>query len=238
MKLSRLKVLIAILPFFFALACVKSKAELKREQELEHLKTEVQAAKGEHADEEVMAEELKEELERLASLTEERFQKQQTASDDMKKDVTALMARVQALEQRAVAEDTAAKQAAEDRSKASYDNAKRLFDDGKYEDSAEMLRNVLKKTPGKSDDAKKAHFLFAESLFAGKDYASSALEFSDYQKDYPKDALVPTAIYRQANAFRNLGKMKEAKLFYQELLERFPKHPLAAKAKQERKRLK
>lgn len=202
------------------------------------MKTDVREAKGEHADAEVMAEELKEELERLANLTEERFQKQQLSIDEIKKDVTALTARMQALEQRAVAEDAATKQAAEDRSKASYDNAKRLFDDGKYEDSAEMLKNVLKKDPPKSDDARKAHFLLAESFFAGKDYASAALEFSDYQKDYPKDALVPTAIYRQANAFRNLGKMKEAKLFYQELIERFPKHALAAKAKQERKHLK
>jgi TolA-binding protein len=35
-----------------------------------------------------------------------------------------------------------------------------------------------------------------------------------------------------------MGKKTEAKLFYQEMVDRFPKNPLTAKARQEMKRLK
>lgn len=229
-------------PIFLALAMAvcsgcQTKSDLKRQQELEKLRADVREAKGEHADDEVANEEVKEEMGRLGNAVEERSQKQQQQLDDMKKELTALTARVQALEQRAVSEDLAVTKAADEAKKASYETGKAAFDDGKYEDAARILRAVLDKHP-KGDEAKKSHFVLAESLFASKDFASAALEFSDFQKNYPKDPLVPTAIYRQANAFRNMGKSKEAKLFYQELIERYPKSSLAAKARQERKRLK
>ena len=101
----------------------------------------------------------------------------------------------------------------------------------------EIFRSVAKNKT-KSEEGKKAAFFIAECQFASKDYASAVLEYSDFKKNHPKDSLLPNAIYRQANAFRNLGKTKEAKLFYQELLASFPKHGLATKAKQEMKKLK
>lgn len=215
----------------------KTKSEVRRDQELEKLKADVREAKGDHADEEVASEELKEEVGRMGNAIEEHAQQQKQETDDLKKDLVALTARVQALEQRAVAEDLAAKQVVDEAKKATYDTAKAAFDEGKFEDATRIVRAVLDRHP-KGDEAKKSHFLLAESLFSSKDYASAALEFSDYQKNYPKDALLPTAIYREANSFRNMGKSKEAKLFYQELIERYPKSPFAAKARQERKRLK
>ena len=77
-----------------------------------------------------------------------------------------------------------------------------------------------------------------ESLFNHKDFPTSTVAFGEYIKLYPKDSLVPTAVLRQGQAFRALGKNKEAKLFFQEVLERFPKGPAATKARAEMKKLK
>jgi TolA-binding protein len=225
------------------LAC-KTKAEIRREQELERLKQDVAATRADRADTEVATEELKEEVGRLTAGLDERMQVQQKQFDELRKDMATLTTRIQALEQRAATDEVNAKQAAtaaaaaaEERAKPTLENGKRLFDEGKYEEAADILRAVITKSHNR-DEVKKAHFFLAESLFAGKDYASAALEFSDFQKNYPKDSQIPTAIYRQANAFRNLGKNKEAKLFYQELIERYPKNALAAKAKTEKKKIK
>ena len=96
----------------------------------------------------------------------------------------------------------------------------------------------MPRAKSKSEEGRKAQFLLAESYFMAKEYATAALEFGEFKKNFPKDKQVATATYRQANAFRNMGKAKEARLFYQELIEKHPKSPLVAKAKQEMKKLK
>ena len=214
----------------------KTKSEIRREQELERLKQEVSQVRGAKADSEVIAEELKTEMTRLGNATEEVRQLTQKQYDDLRQELTTLTARIQALEQRAVAEEIRPPAVPEKPSASGYEAGKKFFEEGKYEEAIEALRPATKAKKG--DEARKAHFLLAESCFAAKDFASAALEFSEYRKKYPKDALIPNAIYRQANSFRSMGKATEAKLFYQELVEKFPKHKLTAKAKSEMKKLK
>jgi TolA-binding protein len=134
-----------------------------------------------------------------------------------------------------VEEEMQQKKVVEERARASFETGKALYDQDKFEEAVDVFRAVLKRAKG--DEAKKTQFYLGESLFSAKDFASSTLTFSEFIKSHPKDSLVPTAIYRQAQAFRSLGKPKEAKLFYQELIERFPKSPLASKAKAEQRKL-
>ena len=223
---------LAITCIFFS-SC-KTKSELRREQELDKLRQEVSQVRGNKADVEVLSEELKVELTRLGNVTEEQAAQSHRQYEEMQQRVEALTTRVQALEQRAVQEDRPSP--AEKPAPNAYEAGKKLFEDGKYDDATEILRGAVKSRKG--DEARKAQFLLGESLFAGKDFASAALEFSEYRKKFPKDSLVPNAIYRQANAFRSMNKSKEARLFYTELLEKFPKHSLAGKAKAEVKKLK
>lgn len=229
-----------LIPWFlvavFVLCSCKTKSELRREQEMERLKQEMTQVRGNKADSEVMAEELRVEMSRLGNVIDEQAQLSRKQYEELKETTTALVARVQALEQRAVSEDQRAAAPPPPAAPGGYETGKKLFEDGKYDEAIEVLRGAAKSKKG--DEARKAHFLLAESLYASKEYASSALEYSEYRKKYPKDSLVPNAIYRQANCFRSMGKNKEAKLFYAELVEKYPKSTLVSKSKAEMKKLK
>jgi len=214
----------------------KTKSELRREAEVERLRQEVTQVKGNRADVEVLSEELRVEMSRIGNVVEEQGQMSRRQYEELKQQMEAMTTRVQALEQRAVSEPAPQAPSAPTAGPSGYEAGKKLFEDGRYEEAADVLRGAVKSR--KAEDARKAQFLLGESLFAGKDYASAALEFSEYRKKYPKDSLVPNAIYRQANAFRSMGKPKEAKLFYGELIEKYPKSALVAKAKAESKKLK
>jgi TolA-binding protein len=231
--------------FIFCTAC-QTKSGLRQEQEVEKLKAEVRQVRGERADMDTAGDELKMEIARTNNLVEERAARDKQQFDDIHREMTAMSAqiaslssRIQVLEGRpAPAEEPAPERPhSTERPRATYEAGKRLYDDQKWDDAAEVLRGVIRSRP-RSDEAKKSQFLLGETLFAAKDYANAALEFSEFRKGHPKDNLVPNAIYRQANSFRSMAKKVEAKLFYQELIEKFPKNPLSTKAKAEMKKLK
>jgi TolA-binding protein len=223
--------------FLAALCGCQTKSDIRREQEMVKLRKEVQKARGDKADIEVTVEEMKGDISRLASLLDERAQYQTVQFEAIQKEMEALTRRVEALENRPVPEPPRADPPSDTGSApVTFDQGKKLYDAGKFEEAVEVLRAVVKKTARGKD--KKARFWLAESLFSLKDYGEAALEFGDFKKRYPNDELVPKATYRQANAFRNLKKKTEAKLFYQELIDRFPKSPLVSKAKSEMASLK
>lgn len=231
------------------LAGCKTKSELRREQDMERLKAELKEVRGDKADVENFGEELKVEVSRMNNLLEERAAQNRSQIDELKKEIAQLNTKLQTMENRMEAQEAAEREArnrekaqaaqavaaAADRPKPSYELGKRYFDEGKYEDAIDILKVVTKSKKG--EEGKKAQFLLAESLYANKEFASAALEYSDFKRLYPKDTLIPTAIYKQANAFKSMGKSKEAKLFYQELIERYPKSNMVAKAKQEMRKL-
>ena len=225
------------LSIFLATGC-KTKADLKREQDLEAMKTEFSRIKTSQVDDEVSKEEVKADVSRLEAFLTQRSQYQDEQLEHIKNDLTTVTARIQALEQKLVSEELDAVKAPPKLSgRESLDAGKKAFEEGNFEQAIRLLKD-LAKSGEKGEVNKKAHFLLAESYFGAKNFASAALEFGEFKKVYSKDTLVPTAIYRQANAFRSLGKKTEAKLFYQELTDRFPKHTLSAKARQELKVLK
>lgn len=228
-----MKVFLIIIPLLWATGCV-TKGELRREQEIEKLRQDVKDIQGSKVDLDVVSDDLKGEIEKTNSQLGEQIQWSRTQSEELRKQVATLTDRVTQLEQRNREQAELAQKEAE-KPKATYEMAKSQYDAGQFEEAAETLRAVLKNVPPRSEEAKKAQFLLADSFFASKEYATAALEFSDFKKNYPKDGWIPMATYRQANCFRAMGKMKEARLFYQELLDKFPKSSLVAKAKKEMK---
>lgn len=210
----------------------KTKSDIRREQDLERVKSELKEAKSERADFDTIQEESRVELERLRALIEERFQRQSSENEAIKKEMSSLSSRLDAYEAKA-----RSNQRAEEQKKWTFEGAKELFEKKKYEEVIPIFRSLIK-TSQNQDHVKNAQFFMAESFFETKDFATSALEFSGFKKMFPKDTLVPKATLRQAQCFKSLGKLKEARLFFQELIEKYPKHSLAAKAKQELKLLK
>lgn len=239
------RIIIAVIPSLFVLAGCKTKNEVRREQDVERLKQELSQVKGDRTDLDNISEELKVEIARMNNIVEERATQNRQALDDIKRDISQMSTKMQQLEGRIEAQEAAEKESRsraqqapppQERVKPSYEVGKRFYDEGRYEEAVDILKAI--KGKGRNDENKKVQYLLAEAYFSNKEFASAALEYSDYKRLYPKDSLVPQAIYRQANAFKSMGKNKEAKLFYQELMERYPKSNLVAKAKQEMRRLK
>lgn len=232
-----LGVLVTVL---FSTAC-RTKSELRREQELEKLKTEFKEARDVKADVETTMEELRGEVARLSGLTEQQASQMNELTEDLKAQIATLSARLQSLEQKSanVAQNPPAEAertvAAE--KKPSFEAGKALYDDGKFESAIEVLRAVIG-NPANPEEARKSQYLLGDACFGAKDYGSAALEFAEFRKAYPKDNLVPSAIYKQATAFKNMGKKQEAKLFYQDVVDRYPASPFAARAKADIKRIK
>lgn len=240
---------IFILAFFslFFTSC-KTKSEIRREQEIERLRGELRDSRGDQrTDSENTAEEFKVEIGKLNNLVEERAVQAKRQVDDLHEELKVMEQRIIGLEQKVNAltpslntvEKVREDEDSQDRErplKNSMGNAKKLFDEGKYEEASEMFRVVARKSRG--EDQKKAFFWVGESLFTNKDYANAALEFGEFRKNYPRDGLVPQAIFRQASSFKKMGRNKEAKLFFQELIEKHPKSAVSAKAKQELRHLK
>ncbi len=222
----------------------KTRSEIRREQEMEKIKQEVTVAKGQRADVETTVEELRTEVARLAALMEEQNTQLRAHDDELKKEIGTLTTRIQAIEQRAVEEELAQKKyndeqkrVVEERKSAGFEQGKALYDQDKYEEAAEVFRAVMKSKSG-TVDGRKAQFFLGESLFSQREFASATGVFTDFIKAHPKDSNVPTAMLRQAQAFKQVGKPKEAKIFFQDLIERFPKSQAAGKAKAELKKIK
>ena len=214
-------------------AC-NTKSDIRREQELERLKAEVNTSRSDKADLSASVDEVRGEAAKLHSAIEEQTQARLRDSEEFKKEIMVLTARVQALEQKIVAEESRTREV---KTKASYEAVKKLHEEKKYDEAVEMAREVIHVNP-KGEEGKKTQFLMAQSLYSNQDYASAALEFGEYKKSFPKDALVPEATYHQAQAFKSMGKKSEARLFFQEVIEKFPKTAFAAKAKSDLKKLK
>ncbi|MBM4316584.1 MAG: tetratricopeptide repeat protein [Deltaproteobacteria bacterium] len=238
MKTLKFNLVLSLIAILCLLPACRTKSEIRREQEFERLKQEVSQTRGDRAEVDSNVDEMRVEMAKLGNVVEESAQGRIKETEEIRKELAALAIRIQALEQRAVAEELSQKQLAQEKPKAaSLDLGRKLFDEGKFDESVDIFRAVVKAQP-KSEDGKKAQFLLGESLFSTKDYASAVLAFSEFRKSFSQDALIPNAIYRQATSFREMGQNTDAKLFYQDLIERFPKSPFARKAKIELKRLK
>ncbi len=212
-------------------AACKTRSDLRREQEIDNLKQQVLEIRGgSRADYSDLSESLKREFIESNNAISGQLKEQGSELDQLQAQMTALQNRVTLLEKKASEASTAKRAAANEDETASLEKASTLYDKGQYEDAIDMIKAFEKKHP-KGEVLRKTKYLLAQSYFANKDYALSAIAFSDYRKNYTKDKNIPVVIYHLGMSFEKLGKAKEARLFFQELLTKYPKHPLSKKAR-------
>ena len=99
----------------------------------------------------------------------------------------------------------------------------------------------LKKEPASTpvaEGAKKSLFDEAEDLFNEKNYKKAISGFQKFRETSPRDKNVPLATLRIGQCFQELGMAKEARLFYEEVIERYPETKLAKTAQTRLSRLK
>ncbi len=114
-----------------------------------------------------------------------------------------------------------------------FTESKNLFAEKKYQEAADQL-GKYQKLP-KAKNLEEAAFLRGESFFRLKQFKKAVVEYSKFPEKYTRSAHCPEALFKIGLSFDAMGMKEDAKGFYQELVEKFPKSILAKSA---RKRLK
>ena len=104
---------------------------------------------------------------------------------------------------------------------------------GNYEGAIENLSAYLKN--GKAKKSEEATFLRAEAYYALKDYKKSIVDYSKFPEKYTRSSRMPAALFKIGKSFEALGMKDDAKGFYQELVEKYPKSAEAKKVRSKTK---
>ena len=99
-----------------------------------------------------------------------------------------------------------------------------------YRVAISRFKEFLKKHP-KSNLADNAQYWIGESHYGLREFDQAIIEFDAVRRRYPQGEKVPAALLKQGYAFAELGEKVNARLLLQEVVEKFPETPEAAKAK-------
>ena len=105
---------------------------------------------------------------------------------------------------------------------------------GNFTAARESLSAFLEKYP-KHDLAANARYWNGETYYSEKKYEQAILEFQEVIKNFPGKEKVPSAIYKQAMAFIEIGDKKSARYLLNKLVE---DHAASDEAKKARAKLK
>jgi len=118
-----------------------------------------------------------------------------------------------------------------------YKHAKSILTKEKNTVAGRRLMAVFLKRYPKNSLADNARYWTGESYYMEKNYHQAVMEFQKVVDQYKKGDAVDDALYMLGNSFLKLGMKEDAKLFYEECIERFPKSRSARKSKSALKKL-
>jgi TolA-binding protein len=243
--MKRKQALFALIPVLLVASagCLKTRAQLKGESGDESPAASAPAGSANPVQDvqpqgQYVIDEVKSELTRLNGRIEdlERAQKQSATAAPTtatKEDLKAIEARIAELEkaQAAMIESLQKLQATVPvpENQSLFNQGKEQFNAANYEAAAESFTGYLR-TP-KAKKAEEATFLRAESYFNLKQYKKAIADYSKFTEDYTKSSRMPAVLYRIGLSFEGLGMKEDAKAFFQELADKFPKAAETKKAK-------
>ena len=105
-----------------------------------------------------------------------------------------------------------------------------------YRVAISRFKEFLKKHP-KSNLADNAQYWIGESHYGLREFDQAIIEFDAVRRRYPQGDKVSAALLKQGYAFAELGEKVNARLLLQEVVEKFPETPEAARAKMRLKSL-
>jgi tol-pal system protein YbgF len=114
-----------------------------------------------------------------------------------------------------------------------FKQAKSHFNAGDYTSAAEGFTAYLKIPHAKKNED--ATFMRGSSYYKLKQYKKAIVDFSKFPEKYSKSSKTPEAMYKIGLCFDALGMKEDARGFYQEIVEKYPKSPEAKKAKKKAK---
>lgn len=120
-----------------------------------------------------------------------------------------------------------------------WDDAMEAYRRGEWATSQENLERLVLEFPPGDPRISKAHFYLGESHLGLKDQLQAVREFRRVSDERPNDPLAPVALLRAGDAYAELWRRPEldpsygqtALATYQELLNRYPDHEAADRAR-------
>ena len=112
---------------------------------------------------------------------------------------------------------------------ADSDSLHKAFDRKHYNEVIEDAPAVLKKLKGK--DREGVLGIYGDSLMKVGKHKEAALQFNEIVESKPSDKAAANAQLKLAECFKAMGDKETSKLFYEELVSKYPDSPEAAKAK-------
>jgi len=112
-----------------------------------------------------------------------------------------------------------------------YKNALGDYTRGDYDLAITGFRTYVQSYP-KTSLAANAQYWLAESYFSQKNYPAAVEEFSGVLRNYPDSPKVPSALFKQGEAFLALNDTKQANSVLCELVGKYPKTREARLAKE------
>lgn len=114
-----------------------------------------------------------------------------------------------------------------------YKTARKLHEEQKYDEAEKYYRSIIG-SPSKWYEERSMYYL-GIMYHDKKEHERSVVTLQDFVDKYPSSRNLPSAIYIQGESLSALDKPEEAKLFFEDLVNRFPSSKEARDAK---KRLK
>ncbi|MCL5277681.1 MAG: tetratricopeptide repeat protein [Deltaproteobacteria bacterium] len=127
-------------------------------------------------------------------------------------------------------------ESASKRTGLSLDDAVKLFKEKKLDQARPVFERFS--ASGSEKEKTRAIFYLGEIAYAEKDYKTAIAHYGIIVERYPNSPLIVSSYYMIGKSFVHLGDDKNARLFFGELVSRYPDDVLAKDAKKEMKRFK
>jgi TolA-binding protein len=178
------------------------------------------------------AEELRAEVANLSGKLEENEHNQQITEQTQAENAKKAQARIDELEKKLKELQPDAPTLPE--GKTPFEAGKDDYIANNYDEAIVFLSQALAKSDtGK--EAEEAIYLRGDCYFQKKQYNKAIVDFSQFPEKYPKSSYHPKALLRIAESFEATDRKDDAKAFYSDLLDKFPR---TAEGKLAKKRLK
>lgn len=230
----------------FLSGCLQTRASLKESEAASAMRDQVSTLQKDYADNHTRLEELQEQNRNLNGKIEElefRLKKteqdegagkesQQKTLEEMKRHNDLLQESIGKMESQmqALQEEIVSLRSKESVKSSNSENTKT---------SEKHVESVKGKDKTKeSKDKDKTVFDVAQASFEGKKWKEAILSYEQYREKNPKGKHAAEAAYKTGVCFQELGMNEEAKVFYQDVLAKFPQSDMAKKAQSRLKTLK
>lgn len=112
------------------------------------------------------------------------------------------------------------------------DLARTLLDQDHPGEARRLAGEVLAGNPPAEVSAR-ARYLIGESHYAEKNYPDAVLAFHDVVSDFPRSAVAPDALWREAMALALMGRSEDASWLFRRLLDEYPGSEPARRVREE-----